>query len=431
MADYKKIAEEALRKANASKGVIPTNIPEPKTLNEGLVYPDGLTERMHPQLVKQLVKQQTSLGKHPIFPEGDEHSFEQKIMGDRFSEVAKRYKTAHATSSIDEHQAIAELMPLVQTSMTLEETHREELQNLAIKMVREEFDIDEDVILITAELTPEISIEGTKLNPTPVKNDMKFKNHGEMVNAKDEVYKRRFVNAMIQGAAKKCNHMFHMAQDELADLDPKLNNLYSKMMSTADYMYYIVPEMEKGVNGGVVRVKFPTKDNPQVEIHAQAMVFPVLIHELVKGVMEVLSARGLPKKELGKFVIDKADYLSAEPWDMRIGPALWGRFTDAFDVDDFKLKHHVWNELVALPPKTFNEKMKEIMAGTEEGKAIIKELVHEVNNDMKKEDFDDTMKKMDEKKNENIEGFDWEELMGPSSDGLDLEDGFDIDDLFK
>ena len=47
-------------------------------------------------------------------------------------------------------------------------------------------------------------------------------------------------------------------------------------MSNADYMYYIIPDMENGVNGGVVRVEFPTKENPKVKIIAEAMVFPVL-----------------------------------------------------------------------------------------------------------------------------------------------------------
>jgi hypothetical protein len=35
---------------------------------------------------------------------------------------------------------------------------------------------------------------------------------------------------------------------------------------------------------------------------------------------------------------------------MRIGPALWSRF-DMIENDDFKLKHHIWNELVSLPVK--------------------------------------------------------------------------------
>ncbi len=425
MADYKKIAEEALKKANLLKGKAP------KTINESLVYPEGLEERMHSRLEKELVNQETSLGKHPIFPEGDETTFEQKIMGDRFNEVVKRYKTAHNTDSIDKAKAMLQLFPLVKTTMQLEEDHRKELEDLAVKMVREEFDMDESVVDIEATLTPIIDIEGTKKNPKPVKNEMEFKNHDEIVQSKDEVYKRRFVNAMIQGASKKCNHMFHMAEDELADLDPKLSNLYSKMMSNADYMYYIIPDMENGVNGGVVRVEFPTKENPKVKIIAQAMVFPVLIHELVKGVMEVLSAKGLPKNKMGKFVIDKADYLAAEPWDMRIGPALWSRFTGVFEPEDFHLKHHVWSDLVVLPPKEFNSKMKEIMAGTKEGKKIVKDILGDVKLDMQKDEFDDAMSKLDNDTNDKIDGYDWNELMGNSDDDSDSEDGFDVDDLFK
>jgi hypothetical protein len=40
--------------------------------------------------------------------------------------------------------------------------------------------------------------------------------------------------------------------------------------------------MDEMQNTGIVRVQFPTKDNPKAIIHVQAMVFPVLVHELVK-----------------------------------------------------------------------------------------------------------------------------------------------------
>ena len=232
---------------------------------------------------------------------------------------------------------------------------------------------------------------------------------------------------MIQGAAKKCNHMFHMYDDELSDIDPKLANKYSKLMSAADYMYYVIPKMENGVNGGVVRVQFPTKENPKAVIHAQAMAFPVLIHELVKGVMELISAHGLPKdKRIGKFVVDKADFLAAEPWDMRLGPALWSRFTNLFEADDFPLKHHVFSELAALPVDEFNMKMKEIMANTKQGKKIITDIVNEVKQDLREEEANEAMKQE--------EGFQLEDLMGGfdenKGDGDFTDEGFDIGELF-
>ena len=39
---------------------------------------------------------------------------------------------------------------------------------------------------------PNNNMNGTKINPSPVPVDIQFKNHDEMVNANEEVYKRRF-----------------------------------------------------------------------------------------------------------------------------------------------------------------------------------------------------------------------------------------------
>jgi hypothetical protein len=429
MSDYKKIAEEALKKAKL--GIVGK-----KRLDETVVYPDGLSERMHPQLEDDLANGYHSLGKHPVFPHGDETSFEQKIMGQRFSEVTKRYKRAYDVDSVNNQEVIKGMMPLVYETMGLEAKHKKALEKLAVEMIREEYDMGEDVVEIHAELTPTINMVGTKKNPKPMAVEMQFKNHDEVVNANEEVYKRRFLNAMTQGAAKKCNHMFHMADDELTDLDPRLMNKYSKMMASADYMYYIIPKMESAVNGGVVRVQFPTKSNPKAVIHAQAMVLPVLIHELVKGVMELLSAHGLPKnKKVGEFVINKADFLAAEPWDMRMGPALWERFTDLIEPDDFNLKHHIYSELAALPVREFNIKMREIMAGTKEGKKVIKDIVSDVKKGLQEDEFNEAMgdigkkskKPTNKPKNTDNGSFDFKDLMG--GDSTESDDGFDFDDL--
>lgn len=423
MKDYRKIAEQALKKAKEVKTI--------KRLDESVVYPEGLSERMNSQLEEDLVKQNTSLGKHPIFPEGDESSFEQKIMGERFSEVAKRYKRAYDVDLINNSEVVKGMLPLLSETIRLESKYKKELEKLAIDMIREEYDMGEDAVEIHAELTPNINMVGTKKNPTPIPVVMEFKNHDEMVNANEEVYKRRFLNAMMQGAAKKCNHMFHMVDDELTDIDPRLSSRYAKLMASVDYMYYIIPKMEEGVNGGVVRVEFPTKDNPKAIIYVQAMVFPVLIHELVKGVMELLSAHGLPKnKKIGQFVIDKADYLAAEPWDMRIGPALWTKFTDAIEPDDFKLKHHVYSELAALPVREFNVKMREIMGGTKEGKNIVKNILDEVKTCLKEEEFNESINEYGDIPDD--DGFKFDELMSgdDSNDNLDNEEGWNIEDLF-
>ena len=392
MSEFRKLAEKALQKSKKEA-----------TLNEAVVYPENLKERMHPDLEEQLRKDETSIGKHPAIPEGDEDSFTQKIMGERFNEVCKRYKRAFDVESINNKSVMVEMMPMVYETIALESKHKKALEELAVKMIREEYGMSEDVVEIVAELTTNISLEGANKNPKPMPVEgMEFDSHDDMVNANSEVYKRRFLNAMCQGAAKKCNHMFHMVDEELTDMDPRLPNKYNKMMSAADYMYYIIPKIDDGVTGGVVRVTFPTSENLKATIHAQAMVFPLLIHEIVKGVMELLNGHGLPKNaNLANYVINKADFLAAEPWDMRIGPAIWSRFTNMIPAEDFDLKHHIYSELAALPANDFHSQMKEIMAGTKKGKKIVEDILHDVKRALQEEEFNKAI-------NELNMGDDWE-----------------------
>ncbi len=96
MSDYKRLVEAALK-----------NSKKVKTINESILYPEGMNERMHPKLEEDLLNKTHSLGKHPIFPEGDESSFEEKIMGERFSDVTKRYKRAFDVTEINNHDVMS------------------------------------------------------------------------------------------------------------------------------------------------------------------------------------------------------------------------------------------------------------------------------------------------------------------------------------
>jgi hypothetical protein len=412
-----------------------------KNINESVLYPEGMAERMHQDLEDDLKNKKHSLGKHPIFPEDDDSTFEEKIMGERFLEVAKRYKRNNDVTNIDNKKVMAEMNGMLKTTIELEKEHIKELEKLAVDIIREEYDMDKDVVEIIAEIVPTITIEGFQNKPKPISTPTEFKNHYEMSLANEEVYKRRFLNAMVQGAAKKVNHMFHMFDDEITEMNPRLPNSYAKLMSAADFMFYIVPAINEGITGGAVKVTLPSKNNPKAKIHAQAMVFPVLIHELVKGVMEIVAAHGLPNnKKIAKFVIDKADFMASEPWDMRLGPGLWGRFMNLIDPDDFNLKHHIFAELASLPVKEFNNTMREIMANTKEGKKIISNIIKEIKQDLKDDEFNEAIGLVNGTNNDNSEeeveddGFDIDELIGskdldtPDKES-DEDDGFNLEDL--
>lgn len=387
MKDYKKIVSKILK--------------ETANLKESYIPYGNIKERMHPALETALKERKHSLGTHPIFPDSDETHFESKLVAKRFNDVVNNYKRQFDTEQIDQSHIMG-TFNLVNEIVGIEKTHKKELEELAKKMIIEEYQLEDDDLELIAELTTDISLDGTMKNPSPVIiEDMEFDNHDSIVNANDEVYKRRFINSMIQGAAKKGHHMYYLADKELMNLDPRLPNKYAKLMALADLAYFMFNENEMNGGqmkaGGVVKVEWP--DNKKVKkpiIKAQATTFPVLVHELIKGVMEVLSSHGLPTDDkLREYVIGKADFLNAEPWDMRIGPAIWERFTEMIEPEDFNLKHHIYAEMCSLPVREFNKQMKEIMAGTKAGKNYIKEIVENIKNEMSLDEYEDAMKQID------------------------------------
>ena len=379
MSNYKSTIQHAL-------GMSKRNL-----IAESLIYPKDLKERMHPNLEEDLLNNKTSLGDSPCFPVGNERNFATQVVSERFKDVVNEVKKAFNVDEIDTMSLMMEMMPLVMSTMELESDHKKSLEELAVKMIKEEFDIPDNVI-IDVELTPYIDSNGTNLTP-PSDMVTEFDDHNEMEYANESVYKRRFANAMNQGAAKKVNHMYHLADRELTEMNPKLINNYKKMMSAADYMYYVTPELDSAQNAGKCEVDFGSKEKKKpTTLTAKAMVFPVLLHELVKGCMEILSANGLPTKEnIAEYVINKSDFVQAEPWDMRIGPAIWSKFCSMIPAEDFNLKHHIYSDVSQLEPKEYAHTMKEIMGGTKRGKEIINELLKEIKREIKEDEYNESM----------------------------------------
>ena len=387
-----------------------------KLFESRITYDDSHKERMAPDLERQLREKTHSLGKHPAFPDDDESNFEEKLMSKRFKDVLKTFKRHHGVEEINVDEFLRGQADMMVQIIKLEAKHKDELVEMAIKLVREEFDVTEEDVIIEAKFTTDMSlskdINKLKVNPT---TNVEFDSHDEFVEANEEVYKRRMINALIQGSAKKTNHMFHMIDGELQELEPLLPNLYSKLMSGADYLYMVQDDHKPRMVGGIVNVEFPKSEGDVPKIIVEAMTLPVLIHEIVKGVMEILSYHGLPKNpKIAQFVIDKADFMAAESWDMRLGPPIWEAFAEAIPSEDFNLKHHVYVELVSLPVEEFNKTLKEILMGTRAGKAKVEEMLENVKDELKNDEFDNAMEMLSD-----------DDYFGPEDlDNLNDEDWF-------
>lgn len=387
------------------KDIIVKNL-KTRVLAEGVLPYGDIRERMHPALEEAIRDGKHSLGNHPAFPDGDEYGFTNKIVAKRFTEVLNNYKKQFDVDSVDQTHFM-DTEGMISEIIEMEKPHKKELEKLAIEMVKKEFDIDDDDVELIAELTTDITVEDMTKNDSPLMMEMEFEDHESMVKANDEVYKRRLIDAMKHGAAKKGKHMYQAADEELMAMNPQLGRKYGKLMSLADLAYFMIDDMAEMKPAGAVNVQLPESEDVKPIIHAQGTTFPVMVHEMVKGVMELLSTHGLPEDEnIREYVKGKADFKGAERWDDRLGPEIWNRFTECFEAEDFGLKHHVFAEMCSLPVEDFNRTMKEVLAGTKAGKKRIAEMCDEIKNEMALDEY--------------------EELMGSDEIG---DDTFDVNDL--
>ena len=387
-------------------------------LTEAIEYDPQHPERMNPDIEGKLRSGEHIYGKSKSVPSGSENqNYSEKLASKRFKEIINKVKRYHGVESINPRM-MSEMFSIMQEVGQIETNHKDALEKLAVDIVSEEFDIPDQ--MLEANLSP----PGTDLNfgDDEEEEDEDFdsdfdvpkqpKSAERMEELEMEVDKRRILNALMQGASKKGHYIFHMVADELDALNPRLMVLYGKLMSLADFQYWIIPEssMDAGGAGGSEKIEWRKAEEAEDEdeeeemekvdieegddipvVVAKAWIFPLLVHELIKGTLELSAinwADGHLDFEEQTEVIEKADTVEGEIWGMRLGPGMWEKFLDCIDPDDYDIKQWLFHELSKLPAKQFHSFMKEILVGSQKCKEVIKTL-KDLHNQEPSEGLDD------------------------------------------
>jgi hypothetical protein len=284
-----------------------------------------------------------------------------------------------------------------------EARHKRELEQLAIKLVSEEYGVPQDAVDFEAKITGHPQLGGEEIRKTGLKmrkGDKRPPQGKTAEELKPNVTKRRLMNAMMHGAARKGQNLFHMASDDLRRIDPSLAQDYSKLMAGNDFMYWalsddtIAQESESGVHAGQVKVSLA---GPKPKIIAQGMTFPFLLHELTKGVLELISLHGLDvDKETRDYVLDKTDNLESEPMDIRLGVKIWEKLLETMDVDALPYKAQIFTRMSELSPSEFNNIVNGLLNDSEQAKEKVREIVYDVIRENNEDDVEQAMKQFRE-----------------------------------
>lgn len=367
-------------------------------------------ERMSPDVEGKINRSETPLSKNPAFPDiqGGQvpQTFEQLIASKRFKDVVDKVKRYTGQENISGQNALMQLqmamMRGVQDLFAIQRNNKEYLENLAVDLVRKEMGVRPDQLQYDAKLVGmgEIDMEGfSKEGEEPEEEEIEQNFQQQEEDIEDfitaferfdiEKAKRRFINALIQGSSKKGHYMFELVRDELDRIDPRLLNLYGVVMSINDLMYWVLPDqmmdmmMSQGGVGGKEEVDIET-DPPTVKV--RGLFFPILVHELIKGTMEVLGTQGLPDDpKQAEMVMASTDTLANEVWDLRLGPVLWEKFLTAyperlFEEDKKFIQSYLFARFSALSADEFFKLAKMILRGDAKATSILDRMVTEIVN---------------------------------------------------
>jgi hypothetical protein len=388
-------------------------------INEAPIDYEG-PERMDPNIERKITSRDTPFSYNPAMPTGD-RDFVELVSSKRFKDSVENVgRYLGTTAPLQGRNPLMQLMGMAMQSlqqvMRIEFQNKEYLERMAVDLVKKEMGIPEGAMQFDAKLVsgPLSSAEGMRSEPQkPSKEDVKqaFKHQEELEDFADEFEKfnlekakRRFINSLIQGASKKGHYMFELVRDELNRLDPNLVNLYGVNQSLMDHLYWVMPDMEGmaasgGGQMGQTSVD-PETDPPTVK--ARATTFPLLIHELIKGVYEIFGTHGLPDDpRQAEMVMGSEDTLPAEIWDMRLGPIFWEKFTAAypielFDDDKKHIQHYLFMRFSKLDAEEFFKLAKLINSGDPQGEKIIKRMVDEIVSDLKKQEYEQEASKWED-----------------------------------
>ena len=383
--------------------------------------------RINPQLKSKIERGETPMSQSPFIPkkgEGERQSFEEIAATKRFRDVVQkleRYLGINVPNNMMGLQMM--LMQLFNEVSRFESTRKEELENLAKELVSNEL-VDPkyaEFIKFDPKLVGmgDAGSENFQSEPEEFSSEdieLAFEDPEEeledFVDAFEHfdylVAKRRFMNAIIQGAAKKGHYMFELIRERLEEMQPGITDKYGALMAMNDYLYWMLPPeaveqmAAAGQNmGGSEEIEME-KDEEGEEtgnyvVKAKAVMFPILVHELIKGYYDILGAGSIPEDPiLGQMVVAKADTLTGEIFDIIIGTYLWEKLLEAYPekvlMENMKIVQSlIFREFSKLPKNRFTSLAQRINKGDESAYRDMEKIADEIIDRLNQQELDELL----------------------------------------
>ena len=306
------------RRSTPSPSTSPTPAPKAKTLM-------GEESEVMKQIVDRYMSAFNKLSESDY-----DKIFDPETLGKLKGSVAQRIQGKNP------RQITMQLQQLIMQVIQLERGNTDLLEQLAYDVVYEAYPYlksNEDVIEIDAKIVPQAQVKEALQPNSPQEEDideLSVEEEKEMMDdIAEDLKKRRLINAVTQGAST-FSKSAHYIQQEYIDIigGEGTSDKYRDLMQAAlDMIDFMVVRMGGNDDGGDdlsnsatgAESVFYDFEKEKWIIKARAIVFPVLILEIVKGMYEIIGLFGFSDLERGEKVVKFTDKITNEPEDIAYG----------------------------------------------------------------------------------------------------------------
>jgi len=259
-------------------------------------------------------------------------------------------------------QTLMRTKGLLDEIIAAEDGYRDELEMVAAQMVTDAYPIiDYANIKIDAKIVgmSDLDIPNPPENEDPASPDFGG-DDPEKLKAK-----RRIINGITQGASIRGAFGFLLFREYLDQLNPELVNKYSEILKLAFGIYddenaiaMMLAMLAQGqkMQGGESEMEYD-EENEQFVIKAKAICYPMLVHEIVKGLYEIVGTEGFgADKEKNQAIVGAVDKLSNEPRDLQYGKFIYDAISAIYNqsqIDDARVRELFFASLYKLPDSEF------------------------------------------------------------------------------
>jgi hypothetical protein len=247
-----------------------------------------------------------------------------------------------------------ELLPEI---IDAEEGYRDELEMIAAQIVTDVYPIIND-----ANIRIDAKIVGM--------GDMNIQiKQGEISadNAPSEAEKakRTIIKGISQGASIRGAFGFALFREYLDNINPALVEKYNEILKLAfgiydneDAIAMLLAALAQGrkAQGGESEMDYD-KEKKQFVIKARAICFPMLVHEIVKGLFAIIGTKGFgPDKEKNQAIVNAVDTLENEPRDLQYGKFIFDAINQLYvdsDIDDARVRELFFSKIYTMPEAEF------------------------------------------------------------------------------